>query len=260
MNISRRNDYSALFNSLPQNNQNSYSPFFGGSTGGINLSDYATIKNGSYSKLMKAYYGKGLSSEAESVLGKKPTGSSVDSAAVNTSIKTAAANLDKDAKALMATGKDSLFVKKDITTKDDQGNEKTVSDYDKDAIYKAVSSFADSYNKIVDAAGKSNNDKILQSGSNMVTQTALNERLLSSVGISVGEDNKLSVDEEKFKKANMETVKTLFNGVGSFAGNVQAKASYMNMYAQQDASKASGTYGANASYTGALGTTYNGFV
>ena len=46
-------DYSYLFQGLSSS---------GGGLGNLNfLSDYASIKNGSYSKLMKAYYGMGQS-------------------------------------------------------------------------------------------------------------------------------------------------------------------------------------------------------
>ena len=49
INIQMRNDYSYLFSSLNTSKT--------GSAGNLSfLSDYAAIKNGSYGKLMKAYY------------------------------------------------------------------------------------------------------------------------------------------------------------------------------------------------------------
>ena len=48
LNVSMNQDYSQLFQSLSS----------GGGMGNLNfLSDYASIKNGSYAKLMKTYYG-----------------------------------------------------------------------------------------------------------------------------------------------------------------------------------------------------------
>ena len=71
INIRGNNDYSILFSSL-STRQNPSNSFFGstgkmsdltnavlgngGSTGGINLGDYAAIKNGSYRKLLKSYF------------------------------------------------------------------------------------------------------------------------------------------------------------------------------------------------------------
>ncbi len=69
--IQARADYSALFTSLSKRQSPSASFFgstgnmsdltknvLGGSTsvGGVNLSDYASIKNGSYKKLLKSYF------------------------------------------------------------------------------------------------------------------------------------------------------------------------------------------------------------
>lgn len=71
INIRANTDYSTLFSSLSTNKNSSTSIFgkagnmadltstvLGGSSssGGINLGDYAAIKNGSYRKLLKAYY------------------------------------------------------------------------------------------------------------------------------------------------------------------------------------------------------------
>ena len=71
INIRGNNDYSILFSSL-STRQNPSNSFFGstgkmsdltnavlgngGSTGGVNLGDYASIKNGSYRKLLKSYF------------------------------------------------------------------------------------------------------------------------------------------------------------------------------------------------------------
>ena len=56
INVDSRQDYSYLFQGLS-----------GGSMGNLNfLSDYASIRNGSYGKLMKAYYGTGQTSSTSS--------------------------------------------------------------------------------------------------------------------------------------------------------------------------------------------------
>ena len=82
----------------------------------------------------------------------------------------------------------------------------------------------------------------------MTTITAANEDMLAKVGITIGEDNRLSVDEKAFKEADMSSVKTMFHGVTSYAYDVQTKASFINMYAKEDAAKTSGIYAQNALY------------
>ena len=231
--ITGRTDYSALFSSL----NGGKSTGIGG--GSYSLADYASIKNGSYGKLMKAYYGKNKTALSDAASATKKTNSKT------------------------ATGKDSVFKEKDITTKDENGVEKTTKGYDTDAIYKAVSAFADDYNSVLSAAAKSKNSSVVSTASNMVQQTVANEKMLSRIGITIGEDNKLSVDEKKLKAADMTTVKSMMNGNGSFAYGVQTKASFISMYAKNDQNKASGVYGSSATYTASLfsnGDIWNSFI
>ena len=60
MNISTRNDYSYLFNSMNSKAANSNGMY------GINLSDYSSIKSGGYGKLMKAYYSTAVDTKDDS--------------------------------------------------------------------------------------------------------------------------------------------------------------------------------------------------
>lgn len=251
MNIQAKTDYSTLFSSLSGNQTSTFS-----------LADYASIKNGSYFKVMKAYYGKdaqGVSVADQTSSGK---GAGKDTAATNANVESKASALSKAADTLLKTGSDSLFTKKDIVTKDADGNEATAYDYDRDAIYKAVDTFAGSYNNMIDAAIKSKNADVISKATDMVTQSLRSEKLLNNVGITIGEDNKLSVDEKKLKSADIATLKSLFNGVGSYAYGVQSKASYMNMYAKEDANKASGVYSSAAQYQANLdtGNILNSFI
>ena len=51
------------------------------------------------------------------------------------------------------------------------------------------------------------------------------EELDSTYGITINDDNTLSLDETKFKAANMSDLKALFSGSGSLADRVAQKAS-----------------------------------
>ena len=87
MNISMRNDYSYLFNSMNSKATSSNSMY------GINLSDYASIKSGGYGKLMKAYYSSDISSSDDS---KKSQASSQDILSKLTETKKTVATTEKD--------------------------------------------------------------------------------------------------------------------------------------------------------------------
>ena len=56
------------------------------------------------------------------------------------------------------------------------------------------------------------------------SSTKANSRLLSEVGITIGKENKLELDEDKLKNANISTLKTLFTGTNSFADRIAQKA------------------------------------
>jgi hypothetical protein len=222
------------------------------------LSDYASIKNGSYAKLMKAYYGTNSASVSSSVSSLVNSSSTTaDQSKTISALKSGSSSLKDATDALTETGSKSLFTQKDITTKDENGVETTTKGYDTDAIYKQVSAFASAYNSVLSTAADSSNTKVLSAASGMVSQTATNENLLGKIGITIGSDNKLSVDEETFKAADMSTVKALMNGTGSYASSIGTKASLINMYAQQDAAKSSGLYTQSGTYSSLTTSGYN---
>lgn len=233
-----------LFSSISRKSASSNS-LLGGTTDllGINYSDYATIRSGSYGKLLRAYYAEDSSSEVSKAV-KATTSTAKDDTKTLARIEGAAADVKKSAQALFATGSKSVF--KEVTTTDKDG--KTTTGYDTDAIYKAVSSFVTDYNQLLSQAADSNTRSILSTTKSMVTNTAANKNMLASVGITVGTDNKLSIDEETFRKADMENVKALFQDRGSYGYQVATKASMVESYAKTEAAK-SNTYTANGSYT-----------
>ena len=134
-----------------------------------------------------------------------------------------------------------------MTTTDKDGN--TVKGYDTDKIYKAVNSFVTQYNALTKSAGSSNVMAIRTSSDSMGYYSAQNAKKLSSIGIKFDAGtNKLSIDEEIFKNADMDTVKSLFSGSGSYAYQVSAKASQIDSHAQYEASRAN-TYNSVGAYS-----------
>ncbi len=210
-------DYSTLFGGG--------APYIDNSMGGINVSDYAMIKNGSYGKMMKAYFAK---QDADKL------SQSGDSSKTLMLMRSSADALKKSADAL---GDASLYEKKKFKKKDEKtGEEIEVEDYDWDAITKAVKSFVDDYNSVVEQAGNSETKNVLRNAMWMTNITEIAGKLLSKVGITVGKGNKLEFDEETLKEKttlgktgieldNISTLKSLFTGYGSFASQISQKAS-----------------------------------
>lgn len=210
---------------------------------GISYTDYACIRSGSYFQLMKAYYADPQNNTTGIANTKTTTATSKDSAKKLAAIESSTESLNKSAEALYKNS--SLFREKTITDKD--GNK--TKGYDTEAIYKAVSQFVSDYNSVVETAGSSESSKITNAASAMVNTTTENRKLLSAIGITFDSSKyTMKIDKDAFEKADMNKVKTLFQGTGSYAYSIESKSSMVNMYAKNEASK-SNTYGASGGYT-----------
>ena len=226
-------------------------------------SDFNTIRTGSYGKLMNAYYGKNTASTSKASSDSAKTASKIESERNTTNLsntKAKAGDLRSAAAKLTTTESDkSLFEKKDIKNADGT----VTNDYDRDAIFSAVSDFAKSYNSAIDAGSSSSSKTITNAVDAMNQTSSIMKKSLSNIGISVGTDGKLSVDEATFKKADMNKVKTLFNGSSSYAANVSSTASRIESTASNQISQAASSsynYGSNASYSGSVsGSMYDSF-
>lgn len=244
INIQAKTNYSFLFSGLSSAASNAASSNW--------LSDYASIKNGSYGKLMKAYYAKdsGDSKTAASTITKKDTTDTAKKALAK--VETATDALKESADALLATGKKDLFAQKDITTKDENGVETTTKGYDTGAIYNAVNSFVKNYNSVMAAVDDVSDTTVNNRTESMGNTTIANSKQLAKIGITMKNDGTLSLDKDTFMKADMNTVKNLFQGNGSYGYRVSAQSSMIN-FAADHASTRSSLYTGTAGYIG----TYN---
>ena len=94
----------------------------------------------------------------------------------------------------------------------------------------------------VKEAGESNTKDVLRNASWMTDKTS---HLLSKIGITIGKGNKLELDEDELKKADISSLKTVFTGYNSFAGKTAQKAAGIS----NAANRASATYTNNGTYS-----------
>ena len=227
--IQAKNDYSYLFSGLSTSSSSS-------GVGNLNfLSDYAAIKNGSYGKLMKAYYaeadGTSTKSSGVSSLVNKTNSTSKDDTKTLANVESSTDALKESADKLLEKGSKSVWAEEDM-----------------EKIYSAVSDLVKDYNSVLDTMDDVNSTSILSRATNLTQNTAINEKLLAKVGVTINEDNSLSVNKESFMEADLATIKSVFTGNSSFAYRVATYASFMNYAAEQEADKAAtytvdGTYG-----------------
>ncbi|MBO5278967.1 MAG: hypothetical protein J6B06_05730 [Lachnospiraceae bacterium] len=209
-------------------------------------SDYNSIRSGSYYKLLKAYYGQDSSgkSRVEDVVSKKTNTEKKEL----TQTKADAADLQDSAKKLSARGKESLFTKREITAKDENGKETTALDYDREAIADAVTAFVRDYNDLIESGSGVSSTNILRKTLQLTQSTAANKNMLSDVGISITDGNKLSVNSDTLNKADVNKLKSLFEGADSYAGRVSDKAAQIAKAAVTEASKSSSLYTSAGGY------------
>ncbi len=255
-NLSSAYNTSTLFNSLPEAKSGAMENLTNtllGNTSAISLTDYASIKNGSYKSLLKAYYAGDNTAKAQEKASREAIRSDYSSTVEDTTaedtpaLTQSAKSLNSAAETLMSTDSDSPFRQKTGYGAD----EGDMINYDQDKLVSAVKDFADSYNSVLSNASGSNNDKITQSVSDLTAAAKNNSDALARVGIQVGSDGQLSVDENKLKTADVSRLKSLFNEAGSFGAQAGSYASQIGYYSGQEDSGVKSGYSANGAYASA---------
>lgn len=117
------------------------------------------------------------------------------------------------------------------------------AEFDVDAYRKQAQAFVDSYNAMVDKVGSSDNQSVLQKGVLMVNSGKVYTGALRRAGITVGSDNKLTVNKD-LSKVTALNIKSAF-GSNGFSDKVIQKASQINTL-----TGGSGTFTASAVVSG----------
>lgn len=197
------------------------------------LGDYNTIKSGSYKKLLSVYYKKNKSEDDTSST-KKNTGKKnsigVDTKELTTT-KKYADQLSDAASKLVGNSNRSLY---------EEGQEKE--------LLNRVDSFVSAYNKIVENGSDSSIKSISSATQNIVRNTESYAKSLETIGITIDENAKLSVDKDKLQTVDRTTVKRLLGGSNSFAATTMRMAAELSAKATTEASGVK-TYSASGSYT-----------
>ncbi len=217
------------------------------SMGSFDFANYAAIKNGSYGKLVKSYYAGTDRQVANEKAASQKAADSSKSKAKEEVDKTGLTQIKKDA--------DELKSAAEALDKDDLWK-KTGDKLDMDKVSGAVKDFATNYNKVIEQASKVSSKEISQDVKYMTQMTDTFSKVLNKIGVTVEEDGKLSVDEDKLKKADEATLKTLFDGFGTYGSQIADKATSIN----RDADLGSSIYGSNATTSTSLSGLYNQLI
>lgn len=197
--------YSGLFQSLSSSNGSSNF-----------LADYASLKSGSYGRLMKAYYGTTVNSSSTSsgtgtrtsnVLDKileerKNPKVSEEVQEANANLTTGISNLKKTVASLQ---NDSTYT----ATQNAQTGQVSQSAVDK--TVSAMKDYVAQYNDVVNASKKSTMTNKTGYIANIMSSTAANADKLKEIGVTINTDGTLMLNEKKLRETDVTKVQDLFS-------------------------------------------------
>lgn len=137
--------------------------------------------------------------------------------------------LKEQAEKFAATGEDSFF-------------EKIKASGDKEELGKAVSKYVENYNATLTALGKAPGVLNDYYGQMLKEAAKDSSSQLADIGISIGKDGKMSIDQEKLSAASVEQVEKVFGPSGALTAKSAFIAGRISDNAQAGMQSASSQY------------------
>lgn len=170
------------------------------------LGDYASIKNGSYKKLLTAYYAMNSDSQT----------SSTDNSSTKEIL-----NSNSEAWKEVASDVSSLKSSAGTLIKTEMTEEK------RSDIEKEISTFVKSYNEVLDSSSDVSSSSLSKKTEWMTRITANHSDDLEKIGITVNEDKTLSLDSKALSAASLKDIESVFSESYSYAGQINSTANLM---------------------------------
>jgi hypothetical protein len=114
-------------------------------------------------------------------------------------------------------------------------------DIDREKAFEAASSFVDSFNELYSSTKGSGNSTVSNKSEFIAKMTSAYSNKLKDVGITVGNDGKLSIDKDTFNSADTGDLDKIFGKKDSFASFMSSQASAVSAYSQTAAYLDAGT-------------------
>ncbi|KAI4446186.1 hypothetical protein C823_000704 [Eubacterium plexicaudatum ASF492] len=191
--------------------------FFGGMGGNTGFfSDYASIRNGSYRRLLKAYYGG--NNNSGTTAGTRSNRSNVLEQLLEERRNPKVSEQTKEANSKLLDGIPTLTnavkaLQKDATYTDSEDGKKSAQDN----MVSALKNFVSEYNDVVSAAKKSTLSNKTSHVASMMKSTTENADKLKEIGISVNANGTLQFIEGQAKNADISKVQDLFSNKNSMS-------------------------------------------
>lgn len=232
-----------------------------GSSSGTNLyslfSERTAIKNGTYKKLLKSYYGSLNENSDSATSASKRRGSNniIDKLLREKMYPTVSKETEKansDLTSGISSLKSSVATLQSDSTYEDTENGATAAS----KVVSAMKSYVSNYNNVVTSSKSSTLSNKTAYVANMMDYTSKNKDQLAEIGVTLKKDGTLQLDENKLKSADISKVQKLFSSdnIQSYGSLIASRAKFagagssstVNNSTSTDTKKPSGTSAASA--------------
>ena len=202
------------------------------------IGDYNSIRNGSYGKLLKQYYGS-TSSSYSSKSGSTKTSNVLDrileerrNPTVSAEVSKANAQLGSSVSSL----KNSLGSLQSASTYEDTEGGATA----RDKMTSALKSYVSSYNDAVESSKKTTMNNVSSNIAGMMRATSANADALKEIGITINNDGTINLDEKKLQTAEFDKIKSIFSGdeAMSYGSAVASRLNRASVYTENQTAAA----------------------
>ncbi|MGN0692986.1 MAG: hypothetical protein ACI4K7_11610 [Oscillospiraceae bacterium] len=125
-------------------------------------------------------------------------------------------------------------------------------EYDRKKIAEGVNTMVSDYNKTIKAFQNSENIAALSKGVSMTQTTSAFSGALRRIGVTINNDNTLSVDSKKLESAAVSDVKSVLSGNYSYSAKISEKAKFVSEAAGSQMSGLYNSKGGVSTYSNAI--------
>ena len=211
-------------------NYNSSNSLYG-SNSSTNLyslfSERAAIKNGTYKRLLKSYFGS-MNSDTTTSANRNRTSNNIIDKLLQEKMYPTVSKETQEANDKLTSGLSSLnssvsALQKDSTYEDTENGSTAV-----DKVVSAMKSYVNNYNDVVTASKGSTLANKTAYVANMMSTTSKYADQLSEIGVTLKQDGTLQLDETKLKNADLSKVQSLFSSdnIQSYGSTIASRAKF----------------------------------
>ena len=194
------------------------------------LSDYASIKNGSYGKLMKSYYSS-VGSLGTTVSGRKTNTTNILDKLLEEKKYPKVSKKAQEANSNLTAGISSLA--KSVSTLQNENTYATSEDGTgaADKVVSAIKNYVSQYNNVVSAAKNSTLASKTSHVAGMMRSSEANAGKLAEIGVKINRDGTLQLNEGKLKETDISKVQELFSkeDVMSYGSTVMSRLGFASV-------------------------------